>query len=222
MRYLFQRIVHNDHKWRRPSAGTLASIFDKGYVAEQGFAHEDWNFSRALARNGDAYGYCYYMPKNPAGPFSIAFATYEGSGIWSLGGLYENASYDAAGASFHKTVLRQRSLEIAALQKAGHIGGEYKDCTENIAFQMLSDAQQHYRWRIKQEHIIQLDFAVTLPTNLLPTVVGYHFSRPTELTQKQYMGIKGCIREFIDAPTKVDFEDGGDIEFPEGARTQKR
>ena len=221
MRYLFQRIVHNDHNWTRPSAGRLESLFDKGYVSEQGFAHEDWNFSRAITTTGDAYGYCYYMPKDPSGPFCIAFATYEGSGIWSLAGLYESAEYDPHGASFESEVLLERANQLAALRKAGHIGGEYSGCTHNSAHRMHTKAQQHYRWRVKPENISQPQFSITLPSALLPKV-GYHFSRPTELTEKQYKGIKRYLSTSVKQSATTDFEDGGETEFPEGAKVQKQ
>ncbi|WP_164902820.1 HNH endonuclease [Rhizobium sp. WSM1325] len=221
MRYLFQRIVHNDHRWKSPSGGRLNSVFDKGYVSEHGFAHEDWNFSRKQEiGGGHSWGYCYYQPKSPEGAFSIAFATYEGDGIWSLAGLYENAVYDPLGASFSEDTLSERAQQIHKLQRSGQIGGEYDIPSLRAIKALLADEQQHYRWKLHVDHIVQLDFSITIPSELLPSV-GYHFSRPTELTNKQYEGIKNYIKSYLSRPTAVDFEDGGDIEFPEGGRTQK-
>ncbi|QKK20804.1 HNH endonuclease [Rhizobium indicum] len=221
MRYLFQRIVHNDGLWQHPSGGRLNSIFDKGYVADQGFAHEDWNFAHDVSANEDAYGYCYYVPADPLGKFCIAFATYEGKGIWSLAGLYEKAVYDPEGASFDTEVLRKRAEQIVNLQRAGHIAGEYHKLSPSMVFDKLKEAQSDYRWRLHPQDIKPLAFSITIPSALLPTV-GWHFSRPTEISANEYGAICRYARANSGNTVSTDYQDGGETEFPEGGKMQRQ
>lgn len=219
MRYLFQRIVHNDYLWERPSGGRLNSVFDKGYVAEQGLAHEDWNFSPDVSANGDAYGYCYYTPADPTGKFCIAFATYEGKGIWSVAGFYEKVVYDPRGADFGDKVLRKRTSQITDLQRMGQIAGEYDKKSPGEILALLREAQADYRWRLDQGDIRPLAFSITIPSTLMPTA-GKHFTRPTGITAEQYNAIRRYAYAHSGKSASTNYQDGGNTEFPEGGRMQ--
>ncbi len=105
MRYLLQRIVHNDLQWKSPSIGRRGSKFDPGFLAENGFGHEDWNFSKHLAKDGRVHGYAYFWPKDWSEIFNIAFVTYDKGGIWSLAGFYVKATFQEIGPHYSDFLL---------------------------------------------------------------------------------------------------------------------
>lgn len=94
-------MVHNENDWTQPSPHRLSFTGDGGYLEENGFGHEDWNFSLEPANNGYVHGYTYYSPRILAGPFNILFATYDKGEGWALAGYYRNAEFEPDGASFH-------------------------------------------------------------------------------------------------------------------------
>jgi hypothetical protein len=57
MRYLFQRIIHNERGWTEPSPGRLAFTGDGEYLEKHGFGYEDWNFRRDKCADGHIFGY---------------------------------------------------------------------------------------------------------------------------------------------------------------------
>lgn len=82
MRYLIQRVVHNDNGWAAPTRGRLQFTGDGDYLEKTGFGHEDWNFSGDICADGYSYAYMYFRPKSANGPFNILFATYDKGEGW--------------------------------------------------------------------------------------------------------------------------------------------
>jgi hypothetical protein len=61
MAILLQRMCWNDNGWRGPTSTPHSEERSKdSYVAQYGFGHEEWNFSKADAVDGLVYGYMYY------------------------------------------------------------------------------------------------------------------------------------------------------------------
>lgn len=139
MRFLFQRIVHNDRAWKCPSGGRLRFTGDGTYLANTGFAHEDWNFCPDLCANGYVYGYMYYRPKDPKGPFNVVFATYDKGEGWALCGYYENVTFDENGAKFPLRVLHRRAKELKVLDTLDSLGGAYRRASLNQITRYLTD-----------------------------------------------------------------------------------
>src|SRR3990170_5771828 len=94
MIYIFQRLIHNDNQWVRPSRGRLGKTGEGKYVQNNGFGHEDWNFNHDLQIRGRLYGYCYYRPSEvkQGESFNIAFSIYQNMN-WYVVGFYLNAKY---------------------------------------------------------------------------------------------------------------------------------
>jgi len=220
MRYLLQRIVHNDLRSQQPSKGRRGSLIDKGYVEETGFAHEDWNFADGVT-NGFIYGYSYFRPKDIHDRFSIAFATYDKGGQWSLAGYYEDASFVESGAPFSAGLLRKRAEQLKSLQSSGDLGGDYENESVSQISARLHDEAQSYRWKVHPSDVHYLSGAVPIRSSLLPKNVSRYFSRPTDLSGVTFSALKKLARGLQDRVTQDNYKDGGEVEFPEGKRLQQ-
>lgn len=220
MRYLLQRIVHNDLQWKQPSKGRRGSLTDKGYLHVTGFAHEDWNFAKA-ATKGAVYGYAYFKPSDIKDSFSIAFATYDKGGQWNLAGYYENALFSEAGAPFSTNLLRGRAEQLMSLKASGDLGGVYRGKSKQQIVAQLRDDAQSYHWKVRPLSVHSLSSAVPIPSSLLPKNLSRYFSRPTNLTGNQFSALKKLTRGLKDRTTQDNYDDGGDVEFPEGKKFQQ-
>lgn len=215
MRYLFQRVIHNEHGWISPSSGRLNYADDGGYLKENGFGHEDWNFSNDKCPDGHVYGYTYYIPKHPDGPFNIFFAYYDKGEGWALGGYYEHAQFIESGATFPTAILQRRASEIKDLAANQSLGGEYLGKSIKQLAKRLQSKQDIYRWRVLPENIHRMQQPIRLPTSLTSRF-GAYFTRPTELTKDEWDKLVSYSAKFTDRPSEDNYSDGGDIEFPEG------
>jgi hypothetical protein len=154
MRYLLQRVVHNDLRWKRPSIGRRGSTVDPGYPAEHGFGYEDWQFSSDVARDGMIHGYTYFRPKDPNESFNIGFVTYDKGGIWSLAGFYNKATFQENGPLYSDTVLRSRAKELLELEAAGDLGGRYENIGHVRLIELLrAETRAHYHWSVRSANV---------------------------------------------------------------------
>jgi hypothetical protein len=220
VRYLFQRIVHNDLQWKGPSIGRRGSLIDGGYLQKTGFAHEDWNFANA-ATNGFIYGYTYFRPKDIKDRFSIAFATYDKGDQWNLVGYYEDAIFDQAGAPFSNSLLKERALQLGSLRASGDLGGDYKNESVGQIVTRLRDEAEWYRWKVRPSNVHHLSGATPVPPSLLPKNISRYFSRPTDISVSVFASLKKLARGLKDKGTQDNYDDGGDVEFPEGKKLQQ-
>ena len=221
MRYLLQRIVHNDLQWRQPSKGRRGSLNDGEYLQKTGFAHEDWNFAN-VATNGFIYGYAYFKPKDIKDRFSIAFATYDKGGLWNLAGYYEDVSFIETGAPFSYSLLRSRAVQLKSLQSSGDLGGDYGSESVDKIVVRLRDEAQWYRWRVRPSNVHRLSGAVPIRSSLLPKNVSRYFSRPTDIPGSTFSALKKLARGLENRATQDNYDDGGEIEFPEGETLQRQ
>jgi hypothetical protein len=219
VRYLLQRVVHNDLQWKAPSKGRRGSSIDEGYVKEHGFAHEDWNFDSSTA-NGYVYGYFYFRPKDVAEKFSVAFATYDKGGQWNLAGYYENVSYEEEGAPFSTELLRQRARHLKLLQQSGDLGGQYEGRSLVGIAKRLREEAQFYRWKLRLADAHGLSSAVPIPASLMPENASRYFTRPSNLTERAFESLKKLARNVGNRKVHDDYDAGGEVEFPEGKRLQ--
>lgn len=220
MRFVLQRVVHNDLGWASPSIGRLKSRLDRGYVHKHGFAHEDWNFAKDRV-NGYVYGYAYFWPKDPRDRVSIAFATYESGGHWSLAGFFDNAQYVDEGVVFPKAIVTRRASELLTLEKVGSLGGAYKGSGKSKLESLLRQEAGAYHWRAKPNDVHALASPIGVPFGTLPKTASKYFSRPTNISAAVYAKLKSLAKGAIDARAVDDYADGGDLEFPEGKKVQR-
>jgi len=221
MRYLFQRVVHNDNGWAAPTPGRLRFTGDGDYLEETGFGHEDWNLSRDVCADGYSYSYMYFRPKKPDGPFNIMFATYDKGEGWALCGHYLRATFSEDGAVFPLNVLRRRASELKALDGAGSLGGHYRRKSVNQIVAILKEEAQYYRWRVRPTDVHRLQQPIRVPKSLTSRF-GAYFTRPTELDKTEWSRLTAFSAEFADKSRQDDYSDGGDTEFPEGKEYEVR
>lgn len=221
MRYFFQRVVHNTCRWTKPSDGRLGSKLDGGYLKDKGFAHEDWNFKKDVCADGFARGYGYYKPKNKTGNFRILFATYDKFVGWALVGYYADATFDPEAANFPKTILRRRAEELKDLETTDSLGRGYRGYSVNGLMQKLRSDAQYYRWRVRPDEMHLMQSPIAIPTPLCESF-GKYFTSATEISQKQSDAILKIARSLADRPPEDDYNDGGDVEFPEGKEVEKK
>jgi hypothetical protein len=218
LRYLFQRIVHNQNRWVGPSSGRLGSSIDGGYLNETGFAHEDWNFSKDVGSDGYLHGYMYFRPKDSEGEFNILFAIYDKGEGWALAGYYERASHDAAGAEFPNSVLERRASE---LERIGSLGGDYAGAGRARIAALLRREAKEYRWRVRPQNAHLMQTPLRLPLRIA-NVPGKYFTRPTEIDKRDFDAIIAFARNYTDRAPMDDYSGGGDTEFPEGKSYQAK
>lgn len=215
MRYLFQRVIHNGNGWTAPSPGRLQFPGDGSYLKDTGFGHEDWNLANDICADGNAYGYTYYVPKDPSGLFNILFATYDKGEGWSLCGYYVGAKFRSKGGNFSQHILHRRATELKALDAMESLGDRYRRASIEKIVELLRIDAQHYRWIVKPNCIHRFQIPVRIPKSLTEGF-GCYFTRPTELTKPKWNRLIKAASKFKDKDRKDDYTDGGDTEFPEG------
>lgn len=138
------------------------------FVAEFGFAGEDWNFAKDQAVDGYVYGWGQgevSAARRRAAPdgFDVLFYVREPSGIFRAAGLYRGARYLEGDD-------RQAAWET--LQKAGHIRTRLNQLGERIGSldgkaakraQEVYEDEQPLRWKVRVEDVITFDDLPRIP-----------------------------------------------------------
>jgi HNH endonuclease len=220
MRYLLQRVVHNEARWTRPTQGRLKSPLDGGYVSKYGFAQEDWIFSDDSI-GGHCYGYSSINVKFRNEPYNIAYATYDSGGIWSLVGFYENAMYDENGSNLSKKIFDRRAKEVRALRATGDLGGEYLNASLPKIKQLLRQELVGC-WKVLLNDVRVLAFPIHVPKEMIPKNVSLHFGGPTYISERNFDALRQLAPTLLNRTSGEDYVNGGDIEFPEGRGKQQR
>lgn len=221
MRYLFQRVVHNENGWEAPSPGRLRFTGDGDYLEKLGFGHEDWNLSRDVSTDGDSHGYLYFRPKDTDGRFNILFATYDKDDGWAICGYFVGATFNENGAVFSPEVIQRRASELKTLDGARSLGGEYRGKSISRISELLKKEFSNYRWRVRPADIHRLPQPIRVP-KLFTSRFGKYFARPTDLEEREWDRLIALAVEFADQKRQDDYNDGGDIEFPEGKEQEVR
>ncbi len=221
MRYLFQRVVHNEMGWTGPTSGRVRFTGDGGYLEATGFGHEDWNFSRDICADGNVYGYMYFQPRLSDGPFNIMFATYDRGDGWALCGYYLSATFSEHGAVFPSNVIQRRASELKSLDAVGSLGGGYRGGSVKQIARLLEEEARNYRWRVGLADIHHLQVPVRVPKSLTSRF-GAYFTRPTELDRGEWDRLVMLSTDFVNKAREDNYIEGGDVEFPEGREYEVR
>jgi len=222
MRYILQRVVHNDAQWKYPTKGRKGSKLDGGYLRDYGFGHEDWNFSKDVASDGDVYGYSYFTPSDPSELFCIAFATYDSGVGWSLAGFYINARFEEEGFTYPDKIILRRARELVELDAVGDLGGEYRNRGQAGIIPLLKKDERGYRWRVKPGNILSLAYPIADAKHVIPSNATKHFSRPTNITERTFKSLIKLAKQAKTKHSKSNYDVGGELEFPEGSVSQRK
>ena len=213
MIYMFNRIVQNHFQWTRPSPGRLGPTGEGQYVQENGFGHEDWNFSHKLAINGNHYGYCYYHPSSLKAQedFNIVFATYM-HGKWYVIGFYLNTEYDG-NPPVSKSVLNSKRNDL--LQLGGSLGKPWRNLSKDKFLKKLQFESQYLRWKVNPIDAIRTTRPIEIPKSIFHST-NYRVTSPTEIDKKIFDAIYALtLRE----NPQDDVAD--ESEFPEGKEVER-
>jgi 5-methylcytosine-specific restriction protein A len=222
MRYLIQRIVHNELQWNGPSIGRRGSKIDPGYLEEHGFGHEDWNFSKDVAKDGRVHGYAYFSPKDWSDTFNIAFVTYDKGGMWSLAGWYIKAKFEEFGPQYSDAILKRRARELVNLKSTGDLGGNYERLGEAALTKLLrKETQAFYHWSVTATNAHAMVGPIVIPPKFRPTNLSSHFARPCDVSSHEFSRLISIASSVADKEHADDYLDGGEIEFPEGKKQQR-
>jgi predicted HNH restriction endonuclease len=208
--YLVQRIITNSYGWTRPSPGRLGPLGEGEYVRENGFGHEDWNFSLDFAIREHVYGYAYYEPSaaKAADQFQIAFVTYAGH-RWRLVGFYLDAEFITDGAPTNKTLLKGKLKDLLVLKSANSLGKPWAGLDAAEITRKLKDEARWLRWRVHVKNAIPLPQPAAIPERLFKSE-NYRITRPTEVNAAKFRALRALASRT--ALPEEDDEAG----FPEG------
>ncbi|MCR4524125.1 HNH endonuclease [Bosea sp. 47.2.35] len=219
MRYAFARVVHNDHDWIRPSPHRLNSRIDKGYLAENGYGFEDWNFSKDISSDGFCYGYHRYAPQDRSSLFNLAFATYDKVHGWLLVGWYEGAEYVEAGSNFSSDILNARAGHLTELDAKGSLGGKLSGLNQKQIAYNLRKSQTSWSWKVSPSNMHRLQFPIPVPAEFT-FGFGKYFTTAKFIDEIRWNQLRSIAYEYLDKKSQSDYNEGGEVEFPEGKSYQ--
>lgn len=220
-RYLFMRVVHNDNAWKSPSPGRLRFTGDGKYLEKTGFGHEDWNFADDVCSDGNVNGYLYYRPRKREGAFNILFASYDKWDGWTLAGYYKNARFVEDGGNLPAAVIKRRAVEVKALEADASLGRRYRGKSVAQIAILLKGDQEAYRWHAAPKNVRAFQSPIKVPKSMT-LGFGKYFTRPKELTEKQWVSFLALNGKSVSQVPKDDYRDGGETEFPEGRKIERK
>jgi len=234
--YVFQRVIHNDNGWVRPSEGRLGFPDDGDYLRDNGFGHEDWNFNTDLSVDGYIYGYKYKDPAvhKQSKKFNIVFATFD-NGRWSVVGFYLNAQFSPNGAPYSKAIVEKKFLDIDFLKLNRSLSKEWIGPREKIELK-LKDELRCLLWRVHFKDVVVLPNAIDISSEVdLPK--NHRITTTTGLTEETFFRILQIAKSTVPnlkgrltADEKKNKNDRGVLEyidedeedFPEGTLFYRR
>ncbi len=219
MRFALARVVHNDHDWLRPSPHRLNSKMDKGYLAENGYGFEDWNFSKDISSDGFCYGYHKYAPRDRDSRFNLAFATYDKIQGWLLVGWFEGAEYIDGGSDFDTDILNARAGHLVDLDAKSSLGGKLSGLTQKQIREDLRQSQASWSWKVSPADVHRLQFPIPLPADFT-SGFGKYFSTVNFMDEIKWNELRKLASDHVGKESKSDYNEGGDVEFPEGKAYQ--
>lgn len=214
---MFCRVCQNKNGWERPSLKLPEPSRSEGFVFENGFGHEEWNFDLESAVNGWMHGYHYHQQgiRHYKEPFNICFAEYKMGDSWYIAGFYMNAEFHEKGAKFTQTTLERRAKHLADLQKAGALRGHCKEQTLPFMAERLRKGAKFHRWRVRVADIIVPSQPVRIQAEILAPKSA-HDKQAKYITEEWFHELlKLCIQEA--AQDEIPNYDQDCEEFPEGS-----
>lgn len=211
--YRYQRMTDNAFGWKRPHTGRLGIA--GGYVSEQGFGHEDWNFARDVWEDGRYHLYLTAKPKKAdlGEIFNIVLGAHTKTGAMILG-FADNVRYSIS--NLPDAVWERRAQEIKALEEAEQLGPRYRGKTIKQIANGLIEEVQIYNASVAPENLHILDQPVLIPKEIFEVTTPQYRLLP--MSSEQYLLLKE-ITTTEDFMAAVDLDD--DISFPEGAQIEK-
>lgn len=205
MEYRYHRLADNSENWRQPTGGRLGNSDD--FVGQNGFGHEDWNFSGAVWNDGRCHLYVRSEPaeKDRNKTFSIALGARTKYCHYVVG-FCENATYAISDLS--EDLKRVRAEQLHSLDKEWSLGGFLSGLSVKEKARRLHSSGEAYWIAVNQSDLILLDEAVPIPDSIVKRT--YNRYGLIRLDQTQYESVRNDV---ADSPLLFDHED---IDFPEG------
>lgn len=210
MHYKLHRVARNSEGWKRPSLGRLGAPGVGGYVAQNGFGIEDWNFNFGLSNNGMMLGYTVAKPaKQLVGEeFRLILATFSGDDGWYAQGYYDGAIYKNP-VAHPGPVIDQMTSDVFQLAQKRALSNRYNQMTQAEIRSTMAAEMLHFCWEIPIEKVVVFKEAVKIaPDTFAPgtqrMVTSYN------ITEKQFEDIiAGASPIFFTTLERETFEEGG-------------
>lgn len=211
--YRYHRMTDNTFGWKRPHTGRLG--FGSGYVSQQGFGHEDWNFAREVWDDGRHHLYLTVKPKqqNIKEDFNIVLGVHTKQGAM-VAGFAENVEYSES--NLPVASWRRRAQEIHALDASGQLGERYKGKRVPQIAKELIEEKGIYSVSVSPSNLHILEQPIFIPSEVYTVATPLYRLLP--MTEDQYKS----LRDFAmvsDLSKAADLDD--DTSFAEGAQVEK-
>lgn len=211
--FRYHRMTQNDFGWKRPHTGRLG--VGSGYVSEQGFGHEDWNFSGDVWDDGKYHLYLRMPPRREhlTRTFNIVLGQHTNMGAMIVG-FAENVTYSQA--NLPDRTWERRAREVKALEEGGQLGLRYRGKSIQQIKQALIDERGIYN-----VSVAPADLKIMNQPALI-SVHGYNVGTPQywllQMTEQQYKAVTEATSS-SDIASAADFDH--DNSFPEGTQVEK-
>ena len=207
--YRYHRMTNNENNWHAPHSERLSKSSD--YVGENGFGHEDWNFSKDIWADGK---YHLYLRQSPArvdknSKFNIVLGVRTGFGHLVVG-FAENVSYSTS--VLDDTVWRRRANELKQLDDDSGLAGDFRGLSSNEILTKLKSTEP-YEVAVEPNNLLILDQPIVIPADIYEIKSNrYQLIR---MNSDEYGGIKAYV--LGETSQTTDFV----TEFPEGALVER-
>ncbi|WP_428515385.1 HNH endonuclease [Roseovarius sp.] len=199
--------------WKQPHTGRLG--VGSGYVSEQGFGHEDWNFAGHVWDDGRYHLYLKMKPKREDlnNTFNIVLGLHTKLGAMILG-FAENVQYGQANLADH--IWERRAQEVKALEEGRQLGPLYSGKSTKQIKKALMAEREIYNVSVSPADLYVLNQPLLIP------VAAYEVTTPQYrllvMTAEQYAAVTEAVSD-TDIGSSVNFDD--DSSFPEGAQIER-
>lgn len=206
-------MTENRSAWKHPHTGRLGG--GSGYVSEQGFGLEDWNFARDIWDDGRYHLYLTMTPreKDLDKIFNIVLGIHTRLGAMIVG-FAENAEYSSANLADH--IWKRRAREVKALEKGEQLGPQYSGKSLLDIKQMLVNESEKYNLSVAPSDLHVMERPTLIPA------LAYEVKTPRymllHMTAKEYAAVMKAALD-TDIGSAADFDD--DTSFPEGAQIER-
>ena len=211
--YRYHRMTDNDSGWKYPHTGRLGT--GKGYVSEEGFGHEDWNFARQVWDDGRYHLYLRMQPKKEdmSKTFNIVLGVHTTLGAL-VAGFAENAGYNVA--NLPDIVWQRRADEIKALEKSGQLGPRYAGKSVAQITKEFKGEREIYNVSVATFDLHILEQPLLIPTSVYSVTTPLYRLLP--MTAVEYAALKE-VAAVADRKGAADLD--SDTSFPEGKHVER-
>lgn len=206
-------MTENRRGWKRPHTGRLG--VGSGYVSEQGFGHEDWNFAGHIWDDGRYHLYLKMKPKREDlnKTFNVVLGLHTKLGALILG-FAENVRYGHANLA--ENIWQRRAREVKALEKGGQLGPLYSGKSIQQIKKALIEEREIYNVSVAPKDLHVMDQPALIPATTYKVTTPQY--RLLSMTAEEYDAVTKAASD-TDIGSAVDFDD--DNSFPEGAQIER-